>query len=243
MNNDGRSDVIYPMQASGSIVVSTAGPGGFFPAHSGTAGGDYFMSFNVPNQTAGAPDPVVQLQGQFNTWRAALVGKADAVQSVVTLPVLHNQSMQGTMHITLRDWSGQVISTPNLPLTIQRKAEGPENISAGSVVQTGPGRYEVTLTAASATEHHRDAFEITVHDPGRAVVLMPLARVRVWQCVTDFNGDGDYGTDADIEAFFACLAGNCCELCLTADIDWNGDTGTDADIEAFFFYMLQGCGP
>src|SRR5256885_11981403 len=25
----------------------------------------------------------------------------------------------------------------------------------------------------------------------------------------DFNCDGDVGTDADIEAFFACLAGNC----------------------------------
>jgi len=29
-------------------------------------------------------------------------------------------------------------------------------------------------------------------------------------CSADFNGDGDVGTDADIEAFFACLAGNCC---------------------------------
>ena len=25
----------------------------------------------------------------------------------------------------------------------------------------------------------------------------------------DFNCDGDVGTDADIDAFFACLAGNC----------------------------------
>ncbi len=29
-------------------------------------------------------------------------------------------------------------------------------------------------------------------------------------CNPDFNGDGDTGTDSDIEAFFACLAGNCC---------------------------------
>ena len=29
-------------------------------------------------------------------------------------------------------------------------------------------------------------------------------------CSADFDGDGDVGTDADIEAFFACLAGNCC---------------------------------
>jgi len=52
----------------------------------------------------------------------------------------------------------------------------------------------------------------------------------------DFNGDGDLGTDADIEAFFACLAGNCCASCPASGSDFNGDGdfGTDADIEAFF---------
>jgi|GEM_PF-897342 len=50
----------------------------------------------------------------------------------------------------------------------------------------------------------------------------------------DFNNDGDYGTDADIEAFFACLGGNCCPTCGSADFNADGDVGTDADIEAFF---------
>ena len=50
----------------------------------------------------------------------------------------------------------------------------------------------------------------------------------------DFDGDGDSGTDADIEAFFACIGGNCCPTCGTADFDADGDSGTDADIEAFF---------
>ena len=52
----------------------------------------------------------------------------------------------------------------------------------------------------------------------------------------DFNCDGDVGTDQDIEAFFACLAGNCppppCTS--TADFNCDGDVGTDQDIEAFF---------
>jgi hypothetical protein len=53
---------------------------------------------------------------------------------------------------------------------------------------------------------------------------------------SDFNGDGDFGTDADIEAFFACLAGQCCPTCWQGGSDFNGDGdfGTDADIEAFF---------
>jgi hypothetical protein len=53
---------------------------------------------------------------------------------------------------------------------------------------------------------------------------------------SDFNGDGDFGTDQDIEAFFACLAGNCCPTCFPGGADFNGDgdIGTDQDIEAFF---------
>jgi hypothetical protein len=50
----------------------------------------------------------------------------------------------------------------------------------------------------------------------------------------DFNGDGDTGTDADIYAFFACIAGDCCPTCGCADYNQDGDVGTDADIEAFF---------
>jgi subtilisin-like proprotein convertase family protein len=52
----------------------------------------------------------------------------------------------------------------------------------------------------------------------------------------NFNCDGDSGTDADIEAFFSCLSGNCPPLpCLeSANFNGDGDTGTDSDIEAFF---------
>jgi hypothetical protein len=58
----------------------------------------------------------------------------------------------------------------------------------------------------------------------------------------DFNCDGDVGTDADIEAFFACLAGGCppppCTS--TADFNGDGDVGTDTDIESFFRVLAGG---
>jgi hypothetical protein len=63
---------------------------------------------------------------------------------------------------------------------------------------------------------------------------MDFAQLVVNGCTPDFDGDGDSGTDADIEAFFRCLAGDCCPTCASADFDADGDTGTDADIEAFF---------
>jgi len=50
----------------------------------------------------------------------------------------------------------------------------------------------------------------------------------------DFDGDGDTGTDLDIEALFACVGGDCCPGCGSADFDGDGDAGTDLDIEAFF---------
>ncbi|HYE61450.1 MAG TPA: hypothetical protein VD997_05600 [Phycisphaerales bacterium] len=53
-------------------------------------------------------------------------------------------------------------------------------------------------------------------------------------CSSDYNGDGDHGTDQDIEAFFACIGGTCCPACGPSDYNSDGDAGTDQDIEAFF---------
>ena len=70
-----------------------------------------------------------------------------------------------------------------------------------------------------------------------------FARARPCCGPSDFNGDGDFGTDQDIEAFFACLGGSCCETCWVGGADFNGDgdTGTDQDIESFF--RVLGGGP
>ncbi|HYE62013.1 MAG TPA: hypothetical protein VD997_08440 [Phycisphaerales bacterium] len=53
---------------------------------------------------------------------------------------------------------------------------------------------------------------------------------------SDFNGDGDFATDQDIEAFFACIGGHCCPTCFAGGSDFNGDgdAATDQDIESFF---------
>jgi hypothetical protein len=58
----------------------------------------------------------------------------------------------------------------------------------------------------------------------------------------DFNCDGDVATDADIEAFFACIAGDCpaAPCASSADFNADGDAATDADIEAFFRVLAGG---
>ncbi len=102
----------------------------------------------------------------------------------------------------------------------------------------------------------------TTHGAFAQVVLPPLGGGRIMQVYSqgtplttyarivqgppscylnaDFDGDGDVGTDADIEAFFACLAGTCCSTCASADFNGDGDTGTDADIEGFFTVLAGG---
>ena len=243
LNADGRTDIVYPILTQGAVGVSTARPDGTFPPQSGTGGGNYFLTLNVPNQTAGAPDPVFQLQTQFDAWRASLTSKSDAVQSRTTDARLYLGN-PGVLRVALRDWRGEPVTTPGITLTIQRVAGGPGNITAGPAAQTAPGQFEFPMTAVDTGDYRSDQFEITVHEAGRSIVLMPLARARVWQCPTDFDGDHDTGTDADIEAFFACLAGDCCPLCLDADVNGDGDTGTDADIEWFFRLLVTGgCEP
>jgi hypothetical protein len=62
-----------------------------------------------------------------------------------------------------------------------------------------------------------------------------IASVNVPGCGSaDYNGDGESGTDADIESFFACISGQCCFACVNADFNADGANGDDADIEAFF---------
>ena len=90
-----------------------------------------------------------------------------------------------------------------------------DTLVIASLGNTDAGDYDIVVTNACGTDTSVTA-TLTV------------------TCQSDFNGDGDIGTDQDIEAFFACLGGSCCPTCGTADYNGDGDIGTDQDIESFF---------
>jgi hypothetical protein len=121
-----------------------------------------------------------------------------------------------------------------------------DNVRAGfmldfpdSALETGASTLtDISFSVTDAAGLH--AFPAS--RPGRAEIGWFRFTVAPPCGTADFDGDGDVGTDADIEAFFACLAGTCCPTCFAGGADFNGDgdVGTDADIEAFFRVLAGG---
>jgi hypothetical protein len=123
----------------------------------------------------------------------------------------------------------------------------------GSAVYTGPHRWQPFGDPALLPHPWGDP-PVGMVRLGSRVLISPGSRVvhryespagvatYVYEFLgagpADFDGDGDLGTDADIEAFFACLADPACRA---ADFDCDGDSGTDLDIAAFFRCLSGGC--
>jgi hypothetical protein len=127
-----------------------------------------------------------------------------------------------------------VSSSGTAPLAYQWRKDGADLTDGGSV----SGATSSSLTLASAQASDNGLYDVRITN-ACGTVLSNAAQVFVY-CVSDFNGDGDVGTDADIEAFFLCLGGSCCQTCGVSDFNGDGDFGTDADIEAFFRVLAGG---
>ncbi len=130
----------------------------------------------------------------------------------------------------------------SLPRTYQWRRAGQAVANAAGVT----GATGNTLQIAAATAEHAGDYDVVVANPcGQVVSNAATVTVNPAPptCGTaDYDGDGDLGTDADIEAFFACLGGSCCGTCFAfgADFNMDGDIGTDADVEAFFRVLAGG---
>jgi len=123
---------------------------------------------------------------------------------------------------------------------------GPTNESSGGWIQGSWTFASLGLVPTSQVK-----LRFTAQDLVGAIVEAGIDDILVYQRVctppsgcdsVDFNCDGDYGTDSDIEAFFACIGGNCPAAPCTNSSDFNhdGDIGTDADIESFFRVLAGG---
>jgi len=156
----------------------------------GCATGDYFMEFNIANQSAAAPDPVLQLQDRFDDWREGLIGKPDAEQSQVTLtrPVVPADAAACACR---RSPSGSatgrarpVAATPGtLGVSHAPGSAGRASISSVAIAPDGTASVTISSPFPEPGQTGSDAFAVRVEPVGevtptnRAVTLMPFARL------------------------------------------------------------------
>ncbi len=187
----------------------------------GCADGDYFMKFNVPFQANRDPDPVIQLQEMFDEWRAALVGRPDAIQSVVVFdpePIPPDGKSMTTMLITLLDWQGEPVTQPIKSLAVSHAPESAGLSTIGEPIDNGDGTFSVPITAG--TRAGIDRFLVEVDDGIRPVTLMPNSSLQYFAAGDiDMNGTvgasdllillSNWGPCGDCEDCPAVLDGNC----------------------------------
>ncbi len=145
----------------------------------GCASGNYYMTLDVANQNAAAPDPVVQLQTQFNAWRGSLVGRPDHHLSTVTAdpPQLWADGVtQSMVTVVLRDWTGAPLTTGGASVVPSLGAGSTASAVLGPVTDHGDGSYSFPVTAGSTPGDLR--LRISVHDGVSPVLLGPGTLIR-----------------------------------------------------------------
>ncbi len=249
---------VEPTPSINSEIFALAtyeGPNGTELFVTGRASGEpgYFCVHRVENEWVPFP-----MSGQVRTMLAADMGMGAELFFAVS-PYVVGQPGGGIFAwngSTLRDASaGLPPNTPVYDLRILNIGSGPQLWCAagnalyfwnGAAWETRPEWSTNGTINSFAATHNADGSR-SIFVSGNFSLMSGIRsnkiaelRTCILTCSSDFDNDGDAGTEADIEAFFACLAGNCCPTCGLADFDNDGDSGTDADIEAFFRVLAGG---
>ncbi len=206
-------------------VSPPAGIIGRFTDRIGTGAGNYFLNLNVANQSAAAPDPVIQLRTQFTAWRNQTEGAPDAVNSLASFSPRCVSSLGGesaTLTIDLKKASGAVATSP----VRVELACADASVNIGTVNSLGNGRYTASVSVApSLVPFPRIVkFRVITNESARAVVLMPMPELQIGHRA-DVNTDGvvDFFDYLDFVSVFAAQ---------TPEADFNADGVVD-----FFDYL------
>ncbi len=208
-------------------VARTGDTDGVCTADLGCANGDYFLNFNVANQTESDPDPVFQLRELFDAWRADLIDQTDAVQSSALIgppSFLADGNGSATLTITLRDWQGTPVLDESLAVTVEHAGDSDLTTTAGPVISDGRGVFHVELTGSDRVG--RDRFVVTVEGGARPLILLPHPSLLSF-AHSDLDRDGDVDGD-DHAAVAGCLTGPASptpDKCDMADLDSDGYVG------------------
>ncbi len=186
MNNNGNLDIVIGNGGSDGVILLDNAQGIDLPQPGRFAAGQYFMSFNIPNQRADDPDPVDQLQALYDAWLIERAGKVDAVKSSVFGRGLIEPNGSSTLRIELRDLDGELVDisdTGELELSI-----GDPIGMLGAPTLVEPGVFEVEVAAGE--ELARTELVVRAGPEGERVELMPAFTISVVERLADFNADG-----------------------------------------------------
>ncbi|MBX3366366.1 MAG: VCBS repeat-containing protein [Phycisphaeraceae bacterium] len=216
MNDDGTPDVVAVGGGVQSIIVVESNGPAAWNDGSGCATGDYFMNFNVANTVASDPEPVFTLQTMYDAWRAALVGRPDAVASRVWFdaPALPTDG-RVVMMIELLDWRGEPITIEPGALLVEHASGSDELSEIGVPEAIGGGVYRVALHGPDAGTGH-DRFLVVALDEIRPVTLMPAASIGIVVSPADFDGSGEIDI-LDFLTFFDAFGSGDMSADLTGD--------------------------
>lgn len=164
------------------IVARPGDIDGSCNASVGCANGSYYMRLNVANQPRSAPDPVVQLRGLFDQWRAQQRGRVDQFAStfsfgVPTLPV--NGLTVVRARLELRDREGTRITSGATNVQVSVDPSSTTNATLGAVVNNNDGSYDVPVTAGTLAG--RLVLNVTLDDGRGARPLAPRPEIATIQ--------------------------------------------------------------
>ncbi len=195
MGGDGRCSCSFTMPTScgsppptfgrsayiGCVIVARAGDtDGVCVPSPGCATGNYFLDLNIWGNQGGQPDPVVQMQAQYATWRASKAGRPDHVKSknVLNRPVLHANGADTTkLGVRLFDIDGVAIPVGGANVTVTVEPGATAGVTIGTVNDLGTGEYWIPVTAQNTVGTAK--LRVVVDDGMGPVTLYPFPTVTV----------------------------------------------------------------
>lgn len=145
----------------------------------GCANGPYYLSMTVKGNW-NDPDPVIELQGLYDTWRQGLLGRPDHILSVAetTAMSLPADGLATTeARLWLFDVDGVPLTTGGATLSFAHPDGLPGSLTPGAVTDHGDGSYSFDVTAG--TQEGVAKLAITADDGTVQALLYPYLELRL----------------------------------------------------------------
>lgn len=160
------------------IVARPGDDAGPCDQQKGCAQGDYWLNINLPNRREQGPEPVKEMWERYRQWRRDLLGRPDAMLSVVdasTDRVVAGAGTVVTVYLDLHDVEDAPLSRGGATVSVVHDARSAGLSSLRSVTDHNDGTY--TLALDTGAEPGLDILRIVVDDGIRPVTLWPPLRL------------------------------------------------------------------